>query len=116
MKKSILKRIGAMALSAAMALSFIPATFAANSTTAAIDTGRDTSLTLFKYDLTGAEADRAWAAASYVSTGLLDESVNTALNPYAVQGVEFSYLKVADLAVLKENENGSHQVKPLYGF
>lgn len=105
-----------MALSAAMALSFIPAAVAANSTTATIDTSRDASLTMYKYDLTAAQDAGAWDTASYVSSGLLDEDVNTALAPYAIQGVEFSYLKVADVAVLKENENGSHQVKPLYGF
>ena len=116
MKKNILKRIGAMVLSAAMALSFIPATFAANSTTATIDTSRDTSLALYKYDLTAAQDAGAWDTASYASSGLLDEEVNTALSPYAIQGVEFSYLKIADLAILKENEDGHHQVKPLYGF
>ncbi len=109
-------RISAMAMSVVMALSFIPAVFAASSTTAAIDTGRDTSLTLYKYDLTAAQDAGAWDTASYVSSGLLDEEVNTALSPYAIQGVEFSYLKVADLAILKENENGQHRVKPLYGF
>ena len=116
MKKNILKRIGAMALSAAMALSFIPAVFAASSTTAAIDTGRDTSLTLYKYDITAAQDAGAWDTASYVSSGLLDEEVNTALSPYAVQGVEFSYLKVADLSLYKADADGAHTVKPLYGF
>lgn len=109
-------RISAMAMSVVMAFSFIPAVFAANSTTAAIDIGRDTSLTLYKYDITAAQDAGAWDTASYVSSGLLDEEVNIALSPYAIQGVEFSYLKVADLAILKENENGHHQVKPLYGF
>ena len=105
-----------MALSAVMALSLIPAALAANSETATIDTSRDTSLTLFKYDLTAAQDAEAWDAASYVSSGLWDEEVNTTLSPYAIQGVEFSYFKVADLAILKENEDGHHQVKPLYGF
>lgn len=105
-----------MALSAVMALSLIPAALAANSETATIDTSRDTSLTLFKYDLTAAQDAGAWDAASYVSSGLWDEEVNTTLSPYAIQGVKFSCLKVADLAILKENEDGHHQVKPLYGF
>ena len=105
-----------MAMSVVMAFSFIPASFAANSETAAIDTSRDTSLTLYKYDLTAAQDAGAWETTSYVSTGLLDESVNTALSPYAVQGVEFSYVKVADLSILKEDADGAHTVKPLYGF
>lgn len=105
-----------MALSAAMALCFIPAAFAANSTTATIDTGRDASLTLYKYDLTAAQDAGAWDTTSYVSTGLLDESVNTALSPYAIQGVEFSCLKVADLSIYKADADGAHTVKSLYGF
>lgn len=116
MKKNIMKRIGAMALSAAMALSFIPTAFAANSTTAIIDTSRDTSLTLYKYDLTSAEKDGAWVMDSYVSNGLLDEGVVSTLSPYAVQGVEFSYFKLADLSLYKEDADGAHTVKPLYGF
>lgn len=116
MKKNILKRIGAMALSAVMALSFIPAALAANSETATIDTSRDTSLTLYKYDLTAAQDAGAWETTAYVSTGLLDESVNTVLSPYAIQGVEFSYVRVADLSILKEDADGAHTIKPLYGF
>ena len=49
------------------------------------------SLTLYKYDLTGAENDGVWDSQSYVSTGIVDEQVNTALSQYAIQGVEFSY-------------------------
>ena len=109
-------KICAMAMSVVMALSFIPAVFAANSTTAAIDTGQDTSLTIYKYNLTAAQNAGAWDTTSYVSSGLVDEKVNTALSSYAIQGVEFSYLKVADLAILKENEDGKHRVMPLYGF
>lgn len=109
-------RIAAMVLSAAMAFSFIPAAFAANASTATIDTGREPSLTLYKYDLTSAEEDGAWEAKSYVSTGLADEAVNKALAPYAVEGVEFSYVKLADLGILKTNEGTEHKVMPLYGF
>ena len=48
--------------------------------TATIDTGRSTSLPLYKYDLTGAENDDVWDSQSYVSTGLADEQANTALD------------------------------------
>ncbi len=117
MKTNLWKRIGALAMSVAMAMSMmVGGVSAANEADATIDTDRSTSLTLFKYDLTGAEADGAWDAESYVSTGLEDENVNSALSPYAVQGVEFSYVKIADLDILKENEGATHHVMPLYGF
>ena len=115
--KQFMKRIGALVLSGVMAMSMmVGGVSAANEADATIDTDRSTSLTLFKYDLTGAEADGAWDAESYVSTGLEDENVNSALSPYAVQGVEFSYVKIADLDILKENEGVTHYVMPLYGF
>ena len=71
---------------------------------------------MYKYDLTTAEDDGVWAADSYVSTGYQDEAVNTTLSPYAIEGVEFSYIKLADLDILKENEGTEHHVMPLYGF
>lgn len=115
--KQFMKRIGALVLSGVMAMSMmVGGVSAANEADATIDTDRSTSLTLFKYDLTTATDDGAWDAESYVSTGLEDSNVNSALSPYAVQGVEFSYVKIADLDILKENEGVTHHVMPLYGF
>ena len=115
--KKFMKRISALVLSGVMAMSLmVGGVSAANEADATIDTDRSTSLTLFKYDLTTATDDGAWDAESYVSTGLEDSNVNSALSPYAVQGVEFSYVKIADLDILKENEGVTHHVMPLYGF
>ena len=94
MKSSILKRLSALAMTAVMAFSISGSVSAADAATATIDTSRSASLTLYKYDLTGAENDGVWDSQSYVSTGLADEQVNTALNQYAIQGVEFSYTLV----------------------
>lgn len=115
--KQFMKRIGTLVLSGVMAMSMmVGGVSAANEADATIDTDRSTSLTLFKYDLTTATDEGAWDAESYVSTGLEDSNVNSALSPYAVQGVEFSYVKIADLDILKENESVTHHVMPLYGF
>lgn len=117
MKNKLLKRIGAMALSLGLAVSMMSVgVSAANEANATIDTSKTTSLTLYKYDITGAKSDGVWETESYVSTGIYDEAVNEALNPYAIQGVEFSYLKLADLDILKENEGAEHKIMPLYGF
>ena len=115
--KHFFKRAGALAMGLCMTLTmFAGSVFAANEPDAVIDTSKPTSLTLFKYDMTSAEEDGAWSRESYVSTGLSDESVNTALSSYAVEGVEFSYVRIADLSILKENEGTVHHVMPLYGF
>ena len=116
MKHSILKRIGALAMTAVMAFSFAVGVSAANEADAIIDTSRKTSLTLFKYDMTSAEEDGAWSTESYVSTGIQDDEVNTTLSPYAVQGVEFTYVRLADVSIFKENIGTDHTIMPTYGF
>ena len=117
MKTNILKRLSALAMTAVMAFSISGGVSAADAATATIDTDRSASLTLYKYDLTGAENDGVWDAESYVSTGLADEQVNTALSQYAIQGVEFSYRKLADLSIYKGTAADGHQeTVPLYAF
>ena len=104
-------------MTAVMAFSISGGVSAADAATATVDTGRSTSLTLYKYDLTGAENDGVWDSQSYVSTGLADEQVNTALSQYAIQGVEFSYRKLADLSIYKGTAADGHQeTVPLYAF
>ena len=117
MKSNILKRLSALAMTAVMAFSISGGVSAADAATATIDTGRSTSLTLYKYDLTGAENDGVWDSQSYVSTGIADEKVNTALSQYAIQGVEFRYCKLADLNIYKGTAADGHQeTVPLYAF
>ena len=113
----LFKRITALAMTAVMALSMCVGVSAADEASATIDTSRAASLTLYKYDMTSAEADGTWTTSSYVSTGLQDESVNTALAEYAIQGVEFSYVKLADLSIYKGvSSDGQQETIPLYAF
>ena len=113
----LLHRLSALAMTAVMAFSISGGVSAADAATATIDTSRSASLTLYKYDLTGAENDGVWDTESYVSTGLADEQVNTALSQYAIQGVEFSYRKLADLSIYKGTTADGHQeTVPLYAF
>ena len=53
---------------------------------------------------------------SYVSTGLHDDAVIDKLSKYAIQGVEFTYLKVADATMSNEVVDGQRHVGVLYGF
>ena len=110
MKKT--KRLWALLLAMVMALGLISTAFAAPT----IDSGRKASLSLYKYDITAASKDGAWDTASYVSTGVQDDSVTDKLAKYAIQGVEFTYLRVADIAMNNELVNGQRQVGVLYGF
>lgn len=70
---------------------------------APINEARKGSLTIFKYDMTGSEKDGVWDG-SYVSTGVADENgVNETMKNYALEGVEFSYVKVADTIQFNES-------------
>ena len=110
MKK--IHRVWAMLLAAIMALSLITTAFAEPT----IDPSKKASLSIYKYDITKASNDGAWDAESYVSTGLHDDTVIDKLSKYAIQGVEFTYLRVADIAMNNELVDGQRQVGVLYGF
>ena len=110
MKK--IHRVWAMLLVAIMALSLITTAFAEPT----IDTSKKTSLSIYKYDITTANSDGAWDVESYVSTGLHDDAVVDKLSKYSIQGVEFTYLRVADIAMNNEVVDGQRQVGVLYGF
>lgn len=110
MKK--IHRVWAMLLVAIMALGLITTAFAEPT----IDTSKKASLSIYKYDITKAGNDGAWDAESYVSTGLHDNAVIDKLSKYAIQGVEFTYLRVADIAMNNELVESQRQVGVLYGF
>ena len=110
MKK--IHRLLAMLMAAIMALSLITTAFAEPTT----DPAKNASLSIYKYDITTASAEGAWDAESYVSTGLHDDTVIDKLSKYAIQGVEFTYLRIADITMNNELADGQRQVGVLYGF
>ena len=110
MKK--IHRVLALLMAAIMALSLITTAFAEPT----IGPAKNASLSIYKYDITTANSDGAWDAESYVSTGLHDDAVVDKLAKYAIQGVEFTYLRVADIAMNNELVDGQRQVGVLYGF
>ena len=114
MKK--IHRVWALLLAALMAIGLMTTAFAATDSSPTIDPGKKASLSIYKYDITKASNDGAWDAESYVSTGLRDDAVIDKLSKYAIQGVEFTYLRVADIAMNNELVESQRQVGALYGF
>ena len=110
MKK--IHRVFALLMAIVMALGLITTAFAEPT----IDPTKEASLSIYKYDITTANSDGAWDAESYVSTGLHDDAVIDKLSKYAIQGVEFTYLRVADIVMNNELLDGQRQVGVLYGF
>ena len=116
-------------------LSSVPTVFADEADTKTIDQDAACSLTIWKFDYTNAKKDGVWDEDAFPSTGWQESYVeNTLVNTnrkgdtdgqngnalgngqtskgYAIAGVEFTYLKAADIVTF-ENQ-GTTQV--LYGF
>ena len=110
MKK--IHRVVALILATLMDIGLMTTAFAEPT----IDPGKKASLSIYKYDITKASNDGAWDVESYVSTGLHDDAVIDKLSKYAIQGVEFTYLRVADITMNNELVDGQRQVGVLYGF
>ena len=110
MKK--IHRVLALLMAVVVALGLITTAFAEPT----IDPGKKASLSIYKYDITKAGKDGVWDAESYVSTGLHDDAVIDKLSKYAIQGVEFTYLRVADITMNNEVVDGQRTVGVLYGF
>jgi fimbrial isopeptide formation D2 family protein/LPXTG-motif cell wall-anchored protein len=110
MKK--IHRVLALLMAVVMALSLVTTAFAEPT----IDPSKKASLSIYKYDITKASSDGAWDAESYVSTSLHDDAVIDKLAKYAIQGVEFTYLRVADITMNNEVLDGQRTVGVLYGF
>ena len=110
MKK--IHRVFALLIAALMVIGLMTTAFAEPT----IDASKKASLSIYKYDITKASEDGVWDVESYVSTGLHDDAVIDKLSKYAIQGVEFTYLKVADISMNNEVVDNQRQVGVLYGF
>lgn len=132
------KKIVSLMLALMVVLGCVSAVSAAPVAEATIDTAAKGSMTIYKYDLTNAEKDKVWDS-SYVSTGVYDENVNNTLGQerhgdddktsdlgngqvsygYAIRGVEFTYVKIADIVQFTESSadgTTSNHVEVLYGI
>lgn len=131
--KNITKAI-ALCLALLLCLSFPISASALELNNTTIDADAKGSLTIYKVDLTNAEKDGVWDS-SYVSTGVYDQDVYDALigaaddtsnlgngetsHGYAVKGVEFTYLRVADIVQFTESTADGvdfDHVEVLYGI
>lgn len=105
------KKFFSIIMTALLVLATTVSAFALMENVSTINTDRTGSFDIYKYDITNAEKDGVWDS-SYVSTGVRDPGVEDILgsdarktslnasgevNGYAIKGVEFTYLKVADI-------------------
>ena len=141
MKK--MRKMLTLCLALVMCLSCAGMAFAAEVDDATIHEDANCSLTIWKFDWTNALKDGVWNEDSFISTGWRESYVEEVLgegvrqgdangspdnalgngqnsNGYAIKGVEFSYLRVADIVTFTESANDQHpeynQTMVLYGF
>lgn len=107
MKK--VKTILSLCIALVMCCAFFTTAYAAEPKDAVIDTSKTGSLTVYKYRNSDAETANT---GSYVSTGKANSDAETALANYAIEGVEFSIVNVAEITTYTNNGN----VLLLYGF
>lgn len=137
------RKLITLCLALMLCLSCASAVFAAEVADATIDEDALYSLTIWKFDFTNAMKDGVWNEDSFISTGWRESYVEEVLgeavrkgdangetdnplgngqnsNGYAIKGVEFSYLRVADIVTFTESANDQHPdynlTQVLYGF
>lgn len=135
-----MKKIFSLCMVLIIVLGCICSAYADNVANSTIDSSLKGSMTIYKYDLTNAEKDGVWDS-SYVSTGIYDQdgvvdilggavregdtdaeselgNGNTSYG-YAIKGVEFSYLKIADVIQFSESSADSRtdgHIETLYAI
>lgn len=109
MNKNSIKKAGAMMMAAAFALT--PAAGVMAAPEDIIDTSKKGSITLHKYDMTAAQEDGV-DLDQWVSNGEQNAEAEAALERYEIEGVEFTYAKVADINTVTENG----EIKVLYNL
>lgn len=112
------KVITSIAIAASMTMTMVPAVSAADygaATYDTIDMTKTGSITVHKYDITA--ATKAGVDTSvYNNDGKSDTKAETDLQKYAIQGIVFSYLKVADIYTESKTTANGIGVRVLYGF
>ena len=111
------KKLFAMLTALVMVMSCGLTTMAATVGLATIDTNKTGSITIYKYDKTTAESDGI-ASDSYVASGEVNTAAEQTYADYAIEGVEFTYLKVADIVThsVVDSTTGAASIRVLYGL
>lgn len=78
------------------------------------DPGRLGSLTICKYDLTAAKEAGVYQKGQIKATGQADAAVEKVLSAYAVEGVQFTGLRVGDMEVYSKTAGDQSAVQLVY--
>lgn len=79
-----------------------------------IDYHQKGSLTIYKYDITSAEAAGDYTEGERIANGEKDAVVEEAMADYAIEGVQFTYLRVGNIETYSNTAGGQSQVNVVY--
>ncbi len=106
MKKLFNRRVRSLLITVVMCLAFAGRVFAADTS---IDETQTGSITIHKYDLTTALMSGVDTTA-FTANGESDEDAEEALSQYAIENVQFTYLKVGDIEMAVDAESKTAQI------
>ncbi len=112
----MMKKVCALIMAMMMVL-FCGLTAAASADSSTINTAEKGSITLYKYDETRAREEQVFQD-SYVSVGEKNSEAENLYADYAIEGVEFTYLKLADISTYStvDGQIGKASVQLVYGL
>ena len=127
MIKDKLIKFGAVTMSLALGASPVVAMAATTDTTTnntatsndlansdIIDESRTGSISIYKYDITAAEAAGDYEEGMYAQNGEKDSRVEETMADYGVEGVQFSYLKVGNVETHNVNNGTESFIELVY--
>lgn len=79
-----------------------------------VDVSKTASLTIYKYDITAAEAAGEYSSGDMKATGQKDSRVEKRMKDYALEGVQFTCLKVGDVETFSHTSETGTQVYLVY--
>ena len=79
-----------------------------------IDYSKTGSLSIYKYDITAAQVAGDYTEGERFANGEKDAVVEETMKDYALQGVQFTYLRVGNIETYSNTEGGSSQVNVVY--
>lgn len=129
-KRDFFKKALTVAMAAAMSLTSVASmpVFAATSDTTTnntavqndlknadiIDMSKTGSLTIHKYDITAAEAAQDYTGGDRIANGEQDDTLESIMADYAIEGVQFTYLRVGSIETYSDTNGGETAVEVVY--
>lgn len=79
-----------------------------------IDSSKKGSLTIHKYDITAAQAAGAYTEGSRIANGEQDTVLEQKMADYAIEGVQFTYLRVGNIETYSNTHDTKTNVEVVY--